>query len=399
MATSTAPDTGVTVDVLVDAARDRARAEAREMATMMALRDTEMARTAHVEPPMRRHVERSAIALMIAEATGLSEGQVVTRMSAADTVRDQSPTTWSAFTNGLIDWARVREIAATITVLKRADSIHRLDARVLDFATGHTTAELRHWLARFVRRVEADLAVERADDAREGRHVSIRHGEDSMASLYAYLPSHEAAAIAARLRTETRKPANTNEPGDTRTLPQREADVLVAWCLGANAATSAIDANIAVMIDADVLAGAHPGLAEAADRSWAVPATWIADVAARGGTFWNRIVRQPVTGDVLSHEYLGRFCPDTLKTALQFLHGTCQSPGCMVPAQHCDIDHRQPWPTGPTTADNLGPLCRRHHTYKGHGLLRWTTRPPQPAPTNSILELHTRRTLMHYTAA
>ena len=66
--------------------------------------------------------------------------------------------------------------------------------------------------------------------------------------------------------------------------------------------------------------------------------------------------------------------PDILKIALQFLHGTCQGPGCMVPAKFCDYDHRIPFPEGPTTGDNLGPLCRRHHGYKGHGLLHWTTR-------------------------
>lgn len=318
MATLTAAST----DVLTDVVRDQARAEARTITTMLGFRDAEMRRTAHVEPAMKRQVERQAIALTIAEATGLSEGQVRARLSAADTVRDQSPTTWSAFTTGLVDWARVREIAATIDVLKRADSIHRLDARVVDYATDHTTAELRQWLRRFVRRVEANLAIERAEDARADRHVSIRHGDDSTSTIYAKVPSHHAAAVEARLRKEARKPV------DARTIAQREVDLLIAWCLDSTSrADRAIDANIAVTIDADVLAGA-------------VPAAWITDITATGNTFWHRIVREPVTGDVLSHEYLGRFCPDTLNIALQYLHSTCQAPGCMVPADQCDIDHR-----------------------------------------------------------
>jgi hypothetical protein len=119
----------------------------------------------------------------------------------------------------------------------------------------------------------------------------------------------------------------------------------------------------------------NPGFAESTDGRWGVPARWIADVAGSGGSFWHRIIVDPVTDDVLAHEYVGRFAPDTLNVALRFLYGTCQSPGCMVPAERCDIDHRIPFPNGPTRGDNLGPLCRRHHTYKGHGILHWTTRP------------------------
>lgn len=372
-----ATDATAPTDVLTDVVRERARAEAREVEAMLEFRDREMQRIASVESPMRRLHERGAIALAIGEAAGLSEGQVQHRLSFADTVRDQSPTTWAAFVDGLIDLARVREIGHTIDQLKRADSVHRLDLRVVDYAETHTVAELRGWLQAFVRRVEADLAVERAEDERAKRHVSVKHGDDSMGWLSAYLPSHELEAIEDRYRTGARRRV---DPDDTRTIAQREADLLVAWCTESDAAASAIDANIAVTIGADVLAGANPGFAESSDGRWGVPATWIAAVIGSGSTFWHRIVVDPVTDDILSHEYIGRVAPDILKIALQFLHGTCQGPGCMVPAERCDIDHRLAFPDGPTRGDNLGPFCRRHHGYKGHGLLHWTTRPQPDSP-------------------
>ena len=28
-----------------------------------------------------------------------------------------------------------------------------------------------------------------------------------------------------------------------------------------------------------------------------------------------------------------------------------------VPAERCDVDHRRPWPTGPTNGDNMWALC------------------------------------------
>lgn len=372
-----ATDATAPTDVLTDVVRERARAEAREVEAMLEFRDREMQRIASVESPMRRLHERGAIALAIGEAAGLSEGQVQHRLSFADTVRDQSPTTWAAFVEGLIDLARVREIGHTIDQLKRADSVHRLDLRVVDYAETHTVAELRGWLQAFVRRVEADLAVERAEDERAKRHVSVKHGDDSMGWLSAYLPSHELAAIEDRYHKGARRRV---DPDDTRTIAQREADLLVAWCTESDAAASAIDANIAVTIGADVLAGANPGFAESSDGRWGVPATWIAAVIGSGSTFWHRIVVDPVTDDILSHEYIGRVAPDILRIALQFLHGTCQGPGCMVPAERCDIDHRLAFPDGPTRGDNLGPFCRRHHGYKGHGLLHWTTRPQPDSP-------------------
>ncbi|MRK02015.1 DUF222 domain-containing protein [Aeromicrobium sp. S22] len=381
MATTTAP----TTQALSDAVRRQALAEAHTIQTMLDYRDAEMARTAQIESSLRRKIERSAIALTIGEATGMSEAQIHLRLSIADRVREKTPLVWEAFVDGLIDFSRVRDISATIEKLHRPESIARLESRVIGYATSHTGTELRQWLRRFVQRVEADLATERADTERTQRRVTVTHGDDSMSWLNAYLPSHQAAAIEARLRKDARKPA---APDDDRTVAQREADLLVAWCTSSEAVTSAVDANIAVTVAADVLAGAAPGLAESTDGTWAVPAPWLEDVIATGSTFWHRIVVDPVTDDVLAHEYVGRFAPDTLALALQFLHGVCQAPGCRVPSERCDLDHRIPHPAGPTTGDNMGPLCRRHHNLKGHGLLHWSTSPPRPPSEPIVIELY-----------
>ncbi|MDZ4249435.1 MAG: HNH endonuclease signature motif containing protein, partial [Candidatus Nanopelagicales bacterium] len=44
----------------------------------------------------------------------------------------------------------------------------------------------------------------------------------------------------------------------------------------------------------------------------------------------------------------------------------CRHPGCRRQSQACDLDHAVAWPKGATTAQNLGPLCRRHHGQKTH---------------------------------
>ena len=45
----------------------------------------------------------------------------------------------------------------------------------------------------------------------------------------------------------------------------------------------------------------------------------------------------------------------------------CVFPDCERPARGCDLDHREPFPTGRTTTANLFPLCRRHHRLKTTG--------------------------------
>jgi hypothetical protein len=44
----------------------------------------------------------------------------------------------------------------------------------------------------------------------------------------------------------------------------------------------------------------------------------------------------------------------------------CIHPGCYRRGSNCQLDHRIPWPDGPTSAENLQSLCKRHHDLKHH---------------------------------
>jgi hypothetical protein len=54
---------------------------------------------------------------------------------------------------------------------------------------------------------------------------------------------------------------------------------------------------------------------------------------------------------------------------------TCRFPGCTRPATRSDLDHRLPWPLGPTDPANLQALCRHHHRAKQSNLFTVTTEP------------------------
>ena len=346
--------------------RERARAEAAELVAMLRFRDAELVRTAGIESPMVRLVERSAIALEIGQATGLSEGQVTSRLAAAERLRERAPQTWLAFRRGDVDWARSREIASTLLVLQRPESHDRLDDTVVTYAKGHTVAELRAWLRRFVARVEAEEAAARAEAARRQRDVTITHVDDAMALVNAFIPSHQAAAIDARLRRTPRP------DGDDRTRGQVRADAFIDLLLAEDTpASGRARTDIGGVIDADVLVGAEPGPAVSDDGTWTVPAEWVLEHLDPDDTFFHRLLVDPITRDVLAHEYVGRFAPDVLATAISFRDGVCQAPGCLRPARDCDLDHREPHPRGPTKGSNLWALHRRHHAMKSHRTLRW----------------------------
>ncbi len=350
--------------------RVRARAEAAEWVAVLAFRDAEVTRIDVMDVSgMRKQLDRAAIVVEAGVHLGLSAMQVSVRLVQAGRLRDHTPTIWSAFGDGVIDAARAVEVAKAAGRLERPESCALLDAKVLAYATCHTVAELRAWLRRFVVRVESDLAIERANAEREKRYVDVTPAEDGMAWLNAYLPAHEAAAMATRLR---RAAQAARVEGDERTQAQLQADLLVAWTLTADDSVEArgrgMAIDIGVLINADALAGGGDGHAAAADGSWEVPTEWLLTSALAGDAFWHRFLTDPFTGNTLAHDYRGYQPPNILRRAITLRDGTCAATGCLTPADRCQLDHRQPWPEGPTSGTNLEPRCQRDHALKGHGI-------------------------------
>jgi hypothetical protein len=364
---------------LAEVSRARARAEWLEWSTMAGLADAEEAAVrAGDAPVLVREVELSAIPGEIGRTVHWSEVQVSYRVAQARRVRDHTPAVWAAFADGRIDGAKAREISGAIDRLERPASIARLDRQVLSYAETHTITELRRWLKLFVARVEADLFNQRAERQRADRRVDVIHGDDGMSWLTINGTSLAIAAIDKRLTKE----AKAFGADDPRTLQQRRADLAAAWLTTNEAGRAAVNADIAVMLQASSLAGADDLPAVSADGAWLVPAAWIFELARydANNIFWHRMVLDPVIDDVLAHEYKGRFAPTVLAKALEFRDGVCQAPGCCRPASQCDIDHRIPHEAdGPTAGWNLGPYCRKHHKLKGFGLIDvgpTTTSPP-----------------------
>lgn len=152
-----------------------------------------------------------------------------------------------------------------------------------------------------------------------------------------------------------------------------------------------------IVVDArtgQVLAVGDRGPGPATTRPAADPACpgCSATVGATAATVLARLGSVPVVvRDLTSSAYR---VPARLRRLVEVRDRTCTFPGCTVPGHWCDVDHREPWPYGPTSEANCHCLCRHHHRAKqGYftvtrdpdGTTVWTTpdgrRYRRPPPT------------------
>lgn len=70
--------------------------------------------------------------------------------------------------------------------------------------------------------------------------------------------------------------------------------------------------------------------------------------------------------DALAEQKVERYAPtDAMRRFVCARDRTCIYPGCQVPSQRCQLDHRIPYEDrGETTPGNLFPLCQHHHNMK-----------------------------------
>ncbi|ACQ78413.1 HNH endonuclease [Beutenbergia cavernae DSM 12333] len=123
---------------------------------------------------------------------------------------------------------------------------------------------------------------------------------------------------------------------------------------------------IQVVVAATTLLGLddHPGVLTGYG---AIDAATARRIALADEPPWQRLLTDPVTGTLLEISPSSYRIPDALARHVRARDRQCAVPGCTTPSDRCDLDHVIPFPLGPTTADNLAPLCRRHHLLKTHG--------------------------------
>lgn len=242
----------------------------------------------------------------------------------------------------------------------------------------------RRELRRRVDAARAETLAERHEAALAQRRVSVEPATDGMAWLNAYLPAVEAQAVYGRLTSIARRLAENES--ETRTRDQLRADALGDLLIDGE--TSAlpdsvrgIRPTVAVTVPAIALlekSGARSTSAASAGALAEVegvgPIPWDTAVQLCGSADgWMRVLTQPETGVVLSVGRDQYRPPASLRRLVRWRADRCMAPGCGMPAGRCEIDHTVAWEHGgETSAANLAPLCKGHHTVKHH--TDWTVR-------------------------
>jgi hypothetical protein len=259
-----------------------------------------------------------------------------------------------------------------------------------------------------------------------------------MSELVALLPEADALAVHATL---TALAGVRSQVGDSRTAPQRRADLLVTLVTGLPSREGrpsdldhAVRADGSLTLQLDVSlpvtalhepAGSSPGCSGSPAPAHApggvadapgygpVPSGTVRDLAIAATTCAGRpLVIDPATGGLLGFASRpvpltwladlapgrGYQHPPTLDLAIRLCDRSCRAPGCRRAAARCDCDHVVPYPSGATSLGNSCCLCRRHHRLKTHapgwqvtvgenGDLTWTT----PAGVTTTTQPHDYR--------
>jgi hypothetical protein len=316
------------------------------------------------------------------------------RLHHAIELTTRLPRVLGALGSGLVDQRRAGILVDAVEDLPD-EVAHTVTDHVLAHAEGRNPTQLRRLVRRAVLRHDPDGGVQRHKTAREKRCVEFHPRPDGMADLYAHLPAHEATVIYQRIDAFARQATS----GDGRTVEQRRADAFVDLML--NPALGAVGVTVNLTVPATTisgesdqpgeLAGYGPidagqarelagwgrnltndrprvtnGCTRAHGAATSTTPTWkiIADPA------WKRMITDPVTGSLVDYDAKTYRPPAAIANLVRARDRYCVFPSCSIPSNSCDLDHRVPYPKGPTTADNLAPLCRGHHRLKHEG--GWT---------------------------
>ncbi|HEX5493521.1 MAG TPA: DUF222 domain-containing protein [Mycobacteriales bacterium] len=317
----------------------------------------------------------------IAVELSVSRRVAENRVAQAVELTTRVPAVFAALQTGAVDLYRAKVITDATYRLDDATAA-RVATHVVDQVAGCNASEVRRVVRRAVLQSDPDGARRRQERARADRSVTLTPLDDGMAELTALLPAEQATAAYQRIDTLAR---SGQVPGNERGADARRADTLVNLLLGRRdpgvGEPCGLRPLVHVTVAASTLAGADdkPGML---DRYGPIPAAFARAIASDPTGTWKRLVTDPVDGSLIEHSRNTYRPPAALDDFVRARDARCRFPGCQHSAQHADLDHTIPWPAGPTTAGNLGAVCRHHHRLKHqtswrltqtHGRFHWTS--------------------------
>lgn len=341
---------------------------------------------------------------------------------------ERFPAIHQALAKGRIDERRARVL--TDALIDHDPTVARIvEAAVLPFVHRWTVTKVTQIVNRLLAELVPETAKQRHRNARQHRKVWVEPGKDGMAWLHAYLPAEDAQALMTALtaaaetlgaqddapdgqskqhdddgQSTAGEPHGGGSPsdlGERRTLDQRRADALASWAWWAlstgvspcgsplaSAHGRPVSVNVTIPLSTLIGLDEHPGELEGYGP---IDADVARRLAAAG--VWQWVGTDPVGGYALDYGLTRYTPPQELVDFVILRDRECIMPGCHRSAYRCEIDHRVPYPIGPTAACNCSALCKACHLQKHRagwriehlrpGVQRWTS----PSGHQHVVEL------------
>lgn len=253
----------------------------------------------------------------------------------------------------------------------RSRILEHFESKAVPYAIGHDLSGTRSKCRGVVAAIDPDgLAWRRAIAARDLTAVSIRHEDDCMSTLRATMPS-ELAIECLQAIDSAADDASRIDPH----LPVgvRRAQAMHGLLTGGGCADSAEAipgrrvTRLNVTIDLATLLGLRERPADL-NGVGPLPATAIRELIRHTDEASIRWLITDHTERVVDTSPRRYRLSSALRELVISRDGVCAEPHCSAAADRCEIDHIQPFDSGgPTTPENLQPLCKRHHQLKTHG--------------------------------
>ncbi|MBO9524233.1 MAG: HNH endonuclease [Nocardioidaceae bacterium] len=296
------------------------------------------------------------------------------------------PRLWERVQSGSLPAWRARRVADK-TIALSPEAAGFVDAQVAQYAPRIGNAALDRLVEEAIARHMPEMAAEVAEQAAEGRHITINHQQVSFAGtslLQGELDLPDALDLDKVLQAGAEQQMAL---GSTESLDVRRALALGALARGeqflglATPDTERVETprritrQIVLYVHLSDRAIGNPhGIGRVESPNILLTA---AQVAAWCGLPDSQVIVRPVIDlnnrvSVESYEI-----PDRLREQVILRDLGCVAPYCTKRARRADIDHVREWIVGGSTGDlNLAPLCRGHHRLKTFSA--WTYTMLQP---------------------
>jgi len=306
-------------------------------------------------------------------ALNVTENWATRHLDSARRVRLRLPATWDAWDTGKLSTDKASYLAEATRDL---DQYHtrRVEKAVLPKAPEQTLPEFRAAVRRAIITTDPEGAQARHQHAAGRRRVQKIDCEDGMAELRYYSTASDVQLVWETL-TGIAQAAKT--PDDGRNLDQRRADALIDLAVGVldqamwrgrplpKRRGKRTTINVTMPITA--MAGGN----EVCELSGYGPITSGQAWTLLGDAELRRMVCEPHSGELLEASVSDYQPPGWLAEHIIARDRTCVAPGCRMPADRSQIDHRIPYQQGgQTSTENLNVLCQHHHRGKDGGGMR-----------------------------